>query len=416
MAILNRKRRRTVVTLVMTLSALVALFIVPGTTDTFAQVNVDADSCVLTADLLDGDGLSVGGAGRSFSGSGRSFSGSGRSFSGSGRSFSGSGRSFSGSGRSFSGSASTIEAFLDLLEDNQVDFSDENNPYRNNLLNFLAPVIGSESFNPDKEVAIIVLDNDNHGELVIDVLSQYDAILPGNVSIHPVIINGSTGANPDGYSLANVNALLSAKINSLVGTVDMVVINMSFVIVPCEDEAVEVVRDDNSTTTIVFDFDIIEETVSKNDEFQEVNGILECVVDNDDGTFTAHFGYENPNNTATYIPHGEDNFLTGGGLSAEELRAATPKYFAKPGVVANRPGRSGFYPNSAFQVTFHAGENDENRLVWNLFGRTETASADSDPCFNDSVEDEYFRYIEDDNDDGGESDGTPEPEEEVTVP
>ncbi|MEL7236997.1 MAG: hypothetical protein AAGK74_21015, partial [Chloroflexota bacterium] len=138
MANINQRRGRLLATLVLILGTAVAVF-VPTDANHVAHAQGN-ENCILTADLLDGDGLSLGGAGRSFSGSGRSFSGSGRSFSGSGRSFSGSGRSFSGSGRSFSGSAATLEEFLDLLEDNQVDFQ--------NLLDFVDPIVAAEAFNP----------------------------------------------------------------------------------------------------------------------------------------------------------------------------------------------------------------------------------------------------------------------------
>ncbi|MEO1442195.1 MAG: hypothetical protein AAFV33_17480, partial [Chloroflexota bacterium] len=143
MANINQRRGRLLATLVLILGTAVAVF-VPTDANHVAHAQGN-ENCILTADLLDGDGLSLGGAGRSFSGSGRSFSGSGRSFSGSGRSFSGSGRSFSGSGRSFSGSAATLEEFLDLLEDNQVDFQ--------NLLDFVDPIVAAEAFNPERSVA-----------------------------------------------------------------------------------------------------------------------------------------------------------------------------------------------------------------------------------------------------------------------
>jgi hypothetical protein len=103
---------------------------------------------------------------------------------------------------------------------------------------------------------------------------------------------------------------------------------------------------------------------------EEVNNILECVIDNGDGTYTAFFGYENPNPFPVEVPVGPDNYMTGGGLSPEELEAATPTQFGVPNIFPDRPGRSDYWPNAAFSIIF-----DGSNLVWNLFGHTETASS-----------------------------------------
>ncbi len=100
-----------------------------------------------------------------------------------------------------------------------------------------------------------------------------------------------------------------------------------------------------------------------------VVNILECVTDNLDGTFTAHFGYDNLTDAPLTIPYDDDyNALTGGGLSNAQLVANTPQYF---GYVGSSPSQ----PNSAFQVVF-----DGTNLSWTLFGNEVTADADSDPC------------------------------------
>ncbi len=95
--------------------------------------------------------------------------------------------------------------------------------------------------------------------------------------------------------------------------------------------------------------------------------ILECVVNNGNGTYTAHFGYENQNSFAVSIPVSSANTFNPGGDLGQ------PTVF--------NPGRTGYYPDSDFQVTFN-GQN----LVWHLNGRTVTANAQSPQC----VENIYF--------------------------
>lgn len=100
-----------------------------------------------------------------------------------------------------------------------------------------------------------------------------------------------------------------------------------------------------------------------------VTNYLECVTDNLDGTFTAHFSYDNHTDAPITVPYDETfNYLSGGGLSSAQLVANTPQYF---GYVGNSPSQ----PNSAFQVVF-----DGTNLSWTLFGNEVTAHADSDPC------------------------------------
>lgn len=98
-----------------------------------------------------------------------------------------------------------------------------------------------------------------------------------------------------------------------------------------------------------------------------VKPVLECVDDNGDGTYTAHFGYLNENNFAVEIPVGEGdmgrNTLTGNAISGNP-------------VTTFEPGRV----NDAFQIVF-----DGNNLVWTLRykdsgNRTSTASSSSTLC------------------------------------
>lgn len=105
-------------------------------------------------------------------------------------------------------------------------------------------------------------------------------------------------------------------------------------------------------------------------DYNSVRPILECVDDNGDDTYTAHFGYLNQNDFLVQIPLGENNFLTGNAMSGSPVTE-----FA--------PGRTPYYNDvgyAAFDVVF-----DGNNLVWTLEGpdgsrRTATASANSAAC------------------------------------
>jgi len=101
--------------------------------------------------------------------------------------------------------------------------------------------------------------------------------------------------------------------------------------------------------------------------------ILECVDDYGNGSYLAHFGYDNKNNYTIIInisavyPY---NKITGGGLSG--INHGQPEIFL--------PGRTPYYPNNSFNVLF-----DGTNLVWTLTGpdritRTATASANSTRC------------------------------------
>jgi hypothetical protein len=94
-----------------------------------------------------------------------------------------------------------------------------------------------------------------------------------------------------------------------------------------------------------------------------VRPVLECVVKNGSGTYTARFGYQNDNTAAVTIPVGPNNKFT----PSPQNRGQTTVF--QPGRVRN-----------AFSVVF-----DGNNLVWYLKGpdgqgRTSTASRYSTRC------------------------------------
>lgn len=92
---------------------------------------------------------------------------------------------------------------------------------------------------------------------------------------------------------------------------------------------------------------------------EKVIPILECVAENPDGTFTAHFGYENPNPYVVVIDSRHQNTFH----PAPTFRTGQPEYFA-PGHVEDW-----------FSVLF-----DGNGLTWTLDGGAVTANRNSPRC------------------------------------
>ena len=92
---------------------------------------------------------------------------------------------------------------------------------------------------------------------------------------------------------------------------------------------------------------------------ERVTPILECVAENPDGTFTAHFGYDNPNSYVVVIDSRHQNTFQPGPV----FRTGQPEYFV-PGRVENW-----------FRVLF-----DGNGLTWTLDGHAVTANRNSPRC------------------------------------
>ncbi|MFP4657029.1 MAG: hypothetical protein ACLFNK_05635, partial [Candidatus Woesearchaeota archaeon] len=98
------------------------------------------------------------------------------------------------------------------------------------------------------------------------------------------------------------------------------------------------------------------------DKQEPVKPVLECVEHNDDGTYTAHFGYDNKNNESVEIQVGDENHFSPGD------DAGQVEHFDA--------GRSDYYPESAFTVDF-----DGDDIVWRLSyaDSTRTATASDAP-------------------------------------
>ncbi len=97
-----------------------------------------------------------------------------------------------------------------------------------------------------------------------------------------------------------------------------------------------------------------------------ISPILECVSSNDDGTYTAHFGYLNREENPISIPIGNDNQFSGASGSSKDR--------GQP--IAFDTGRTTYYPNAKYRVKF----NTDEQIVWKLTSRTSTANKNSKRC------------------------------------
>lgn len=117
----------------------------------------------------------------------------------------------------------------------------------------------------------------------------------------------------------------------------------------------------------------------------KVQPVMECVSNNGDGTWTAHFGYLNENSNVLEIEIGVHNKFTG--TPSEDM--GQPTVF--------QPGRV----EDVFTVVF----NDDDNFVWSLGGpnghgsvnanSSSTACPRGDDADEDGVTDEYDEYPDD---------------------
>ncbi|MEM7342920.1 MAG: DNRLRE domain-containing protein [Chloroflexota bacterium] len=98
-----------------------------------------------------------------------------------------------------------------------------------------------------------------------------------------------------------------------------------------------------------------------------VSIFLECVVDNGNGTYTAFFGYSNPNGVPLNHPIGPDNRFS-----------PIPEDRGQPTIFP--PGRSPATPGDWENAPVSINELNSNGLVWILNGRTSSASSSGPQC------------------------------------
>ncbi|MCB9450567.1 MAG: hypothetical protein H6672_03965 [Anaerolineaceae bacterium] len=353
-------------TWVLLLPLLLLSFTWVGISSVAAQESLEA--CVFTQEMAEGQGFNVAGLGFNVQGLGFNVAGLGFNV--------------AGLGFNVAGLGTSVDQIVDEIRNNVVMEISDGIVTETWMSGRLPDVIDGFGFG-DKTVAIVVVDDfagaqdamsapsidDPHGKKVTDVInalleSIQTQVPDAHIVVEPVDISDNT----TNYRVDLIDDLLRTTVNDLFNRgIKHIVFNFSIGAVPCYDT---VTLSDGQQVT--FDFDEVLAYVQHANQPQPVVNSLQCVSSNYDGTYIAHFGYNNPNGTPVSVPPGTDNFLSGGGLTAEELQAQTPTYFGRPNVVAGDPGQSDTYPNSPFQVIFQASALGDT-LSWTLYGHTVTA-------------------------------------------
>jgi len=299
----------------------------------------------------------VGGQGFSLSGQGFSLSGQGFSLSGQGFSLSGQGFSLSGQG-------------LDPLV---VAAEIRDNPVTPGLWisDRIDYFLGALGFNT-RPTALLIIDEfntpDAHGFLVQRVadetLAAARARIPG-LQIQSFAVDISSSGTE--YSAEAIAAAIANRVDSLRGTYDHFVLNMSFGLIACEAPAQTIA----GVPVPAFDYHAAEDVIKANNQPNPTLGIqpiLECVTEvkgtrKSASTYIAYFGYKNENDQVVTISVSDNNkFLP------------IPKDRGQP--VTFEPGRQSF----VFSVSF-----DGSTLDWYIKGpdgqyRNATASKYSPRC------------------------------------
>jgi hypothetical protein len=245
-----------------------------------------------------------------------------------------------------------------------------NNPIDSQWLLARTPdIVGGIGFN-DVPTAIIVVDDfsqaDSHGEKVFTVLEDLYNNLPSEVDRSKIqLVKLDVSGSGVSYQTDLVAPLIRETIEGTGGLIEQgyqhFVINLSFGLIPCDAPATEI----EGTPVPAFSYQSAVRIIQEENEPQDpqpVRPVLECVVDNEEG-YTAYFGYLNENDAVVSIPVGENNQFSSGSQNRDQ-----PRVF--------EPGRQHF----AFAVDF-----DGDNLVWTLEGpdgsrRTSTASPNSTRC------------------------------------
>ena len=326
---------------------------------------VEQPTCILTPDLLGGQGFSVSGLGFSVSGLGFSVSGLGFSVSGLGFSVSGLG-----------------------LDPAEVAQEIRDNPISAEWLNELLPDIeGGAGYNTVPTALLVVDDfssENAHGNQVLAVFNELATVVDmSNLLIVPIDVSGiDTDYQTDLITEAIRNAVEGPSATyGEAGLMGMgyshFVLNLSFGLIPCEASGPTI----DGMELPGFNFEAALAAIAEANEPQEpqaVTPVLECVIENDDHSVTAYFGYDNGNDLSVSIPIGNDNFFSQSYLDEgdnEESYGHWQKDRGQPRVFES--GRQEF----AFSVDFPKYKN----LEWTVEGpdgSTSTAVANrySSPC------------------------------------
>jgi hypothetical protein len=294
-------------------------------------------ACALTPDVLGGQGFTVSGFGFTVSGFGFTVSGFG----------------FTVSGFGF-----TVSSFgIDPL---QVADDIRQNPISNQWLTGLLPEISSgESYNSVK-TAILIVDNEDHGDQVEAVFNHLMQVSNADkITVERINIGNM------GYRTDHIAAAIQQRIATLKGQgYKHFVINMSFGLVPCDDAGPTF-----DGKQYPFNFQTALSAIEAGNQPpapKPVRPQLECVENLGGGQYRARFKYKNENPFAVVIPVGENN----------KFYPYTPLDRGQPFIF--EPGQQ----RNVFTTVF-----DGNRIQWFITGpdgvrRNASATKDSTPCSN----------------------------------
>jgi len=365
---------RKIISLLVSAVAFLTLFVSGSVAQVAAQTS-PIDSCILTPEMLSGQGFSL-------SGQGFSLSGQGFTLSGQGFSLSGQGFSLSGQGFSLSGQAAVVAEI-------------QANPVTPGkwLLDRLPFFNGADRFNTIPTAILVVddfagyafptpvgratdflsiaLPKSHGGEVMAAVLDSINAVNNTlepdlNIWIVPVDISAA-GVNYETDNLVPVLESTTASLRASKGVTHFVY-NFSFGLIACADPG-------NPAAGIpAFDFHQLVTQVKQANQTQSVpkavTPIVECITisgdhyGDDDRKSYAYFGYQNDNNGSVNIPVSNANNFS----ERTSQDQGQPRLF--------ETGRQRY----AFKVDFNG-----NNLTWKLVGpdgvtRTATANRNTPRC------------------------------------
>jgi hypothetical protein len=257
------------------------------------------EMCVLTPELLGGQGFSVTGLGFSVTGLGFSVTGLGFSV--------------TGLGFSVTGLGISPEEIAQEIRDN---------PISNTWLTDLQPDLTNGAGFNTSPVAVLIVDDfstpEAHGNWVLRVFNDLARVVDmSHIRLVPIDVSG---ANVD-YEVDGLASNIQQTIegpstqygpNGLMGQgYNHFVINLSFGVIPCNNEG-PVLEGVQYPDFIFADaLDAINEANTPLPP-QSVRPVLECVQRRGWGRYTAHFGYDNLNDEVVNIAPGVHNFFVPG--------------------------------------------------------------------------------------------------------
>ncbi len=279
--------------------------------------------------------------------------------------------------------------FADDVQDNEIAFQW--------VTDYVTALQASPLFN-EQQVAILILDNQDHGRGVLQTVNASLAAMgsPANIQVELIDIGAESGA----YEADQVAARLEDRVTELQAEgVDFFVTNMSFALVPC----VATVTFTDTNETFEFNFnDFVEllldtQALAAEPDPSLVKPVDACYIREASEGFqyiTIHFTYENPNPVPVDIPPTENNnTLT---LLSEEGDANYRNSFETK-KVPYQFFKSAEAPYHGFDIGLEVNDGASWQLQWELNGEVITADStlsDFDPE-NDIIPECDFSYATD---------------------